>query len=146
MKKRLIASGPDLWKCSALMKNIPPLDSKPTDSRESSQYVHCQMFFLHCLQTMNLEVACLLCSTAFLQTSVVLTQILKRRHFSFFSFFHLFLSINVARISLKRSSILYEPVHGKTNILGSDQVRHKQACTVTEDGRWLETGNFGFRK
>ena len=29
---------------------------------------------------------------------------------------------------------LNEPVHEKTNNLGSDQVRHKPACTVTEDG------------
>ena len=29
---------------------------------------------------------------------------------------------------------LYEPVHGKANNLGSDQVRHKPGCTVTEDG------------
>ena len=27
-----------------------------------------------------------------------------------------------------------EPVHEKTNNLGSDQVRHKPACTVTDDG------------
>ena len=31
----------------------------------------------------------------------------------------------------------YEPVRDKTNNLGSDQIRHKPACTVTEDG-WLE--------
>ena len=35
---------------------------------------------------------------------------------------------------------LYEPVHEKTNNLGSDRVRHKPGCTVTE------AGNFGFRK
>ena len=29
---------------------------------------------------------------------------------------------------------IYEPVHEKTNNLGSDQVRHKPACTVAEDG------------
>ena len=28
----------------------------------------------------------------------------------------------------------FEPVHEKTNNLGSDQVRHKPGCTVTEDG------------
>ena len=27
-----------------------------------------------------------------------------------------------------------EPVHEKTNNLGSHQVRHKPACTFTEDG------------
>ena len=32
---------------------------------------------------------------------------------------------------LKKTS---EPVHEKTNTLGSDQVRHKPGCTVTEDG------------
>ena len=29
---------------------------------------------------------------------------------------------------------LFEPVHEKTNNLGSDQVRQKPACSVTEDG------------
>ena len=29
-------------------------------------------------------------------------------------------------------------MHEKTNILGSNQVRHKPACTVTEDGWKLE--------
>ena len=29
---------------------------------------------------------------------------------------------------------LFEPVHEKTNNLGSDQVRHKPGCTFTEDG------------
>ena len=29
---------------------------------------------------------------------------------------------------------LNEPVHEKTNNLGSNQVRHKMGCTVTEDG------------
>ena len=28
----------------------------------------------------------------------------------------------------------YEPVREKTNYFGSDQVRHKPGCTVTEDG------------
>ena len=31
-------------------------------------------------------------------------------------------------------AIRNEPVHEKTNDLGSDQVRHKRGCTVTEDG------------
>ena len=31
-----------------------------------------------------------------------------------------------------------EPVREKTNNLGSDQVRHKPGCTVTEDGYRLE--------
>ena len=31
-------------------------------------------------------------------------------------------------------SITYEPVVEKTNSLGSDQVRHKLDCTVTEAG------------
>ena len=30
--------------------------------------------------------------------------------------------------------VMYEPVREKTNNLGSDQVRHKPACTVTEAG------------
>ena len=33
--------------------------------------------------------------------------------------------------------VLYEPVHEKTNNLGSDLVRHKPACTITEDGKRL---------
>ena len=28
----------------------------------------------------------------------------------------------------------YEPRHEKTNVLVSDQVRHKPGCTATEDG------------
>ena len=32
----------------------------------------------------------------------------------------------------------YEPVREKTNNLGSDQVRHKPGCTVTEDCESLE--------
>ena len=31
-----------------------------------------------------------------------------------------------------------EPVHEKTNNLGSDQVQHKPVCRVTEDGERLE--------
>ena len=34
---------------------------------------------------------------------------------------------------LSKLTIL-EPVHEKTNNLGSNQVRHKPGCTVTEDG------------
>ena len=30
--------------------------------------------------------------------------------------------------------IKHEPVHEKTNNLGSNQIRHKLGCTVTEDG------------
>ena len=37
-----------------------------------------------------------------------------------------------------RSGNMYEPVHEKTNNLGSDQVQHKPGCTVTEDGSRLE--------
>ena len=33
---------------------------------------------------------------------------------------------------------LFEPVHEKTNNLGSDQVRHKPGCTVTEEVWRLE--------
>ena len=29
---------------------------------------------------------------------------------------------------------IFEPYHGKTNILVSDLVRHKPGCTSTEDG------------
>ena len=34
--------------------------------------------------------------------------------------------------------ILYEPVHEKTNNLGSDQVRHKPGSAITEDDYRLE--------
>ena len=34
--------------------------------------------------------------------------------------------------------MLDEPVREKTNKLGSDQVRHKPGCTVTEEGYRLE--------
>ena len=34
--------------------------------------------------------------------------------------------------------VLNEPVHEKTNNLGSDQVQHKPACTVTEETQDLE--------
>ena len=39
---------------------------------------------------------------------------------------------------LRDQDIVYEPVNEKTNNLGSDQVRHKPGCTVTEDGLRLE--------
>ena len=38
-----------------------------------------------------------------------------------------------------------EPRHEKTNILVSDQVRHKPGCTVTEDGWRLEISGLGIR-
>ena len=38
---------------------------------------------------------------------------------------------------------IYEPVHEETNNMGPEQVQHKPSCTST---RWLEAGNFGFRK
>ena len=34
--------------------------------------------------------------------------------------------------------IIYLSLHEKTNNLGSNQVRHKPGCTVTEDGKLLE--------
>ena len=40
---------------------------------------------------------------------------------------------------MKRTcNIINEPEREKTNNLGSDQVRHKPSCTVTEDDRRLE--------
>ena len=39
--------------------------------------------------------------------------------------------------------IVNESVREKTNNLGSDQVSHKPGCSHR---RWLEAGNFGFRK
>ena len=39
-----------------------------------------------------------------------------------------------------------EPVHEKTNNLGSDQVRHKPVCTVTEAGKKLELSDLKRRR
>ena len=39
--------------------------------------------------------------------------------------------------------VLNESVREKTSNLGSDQVRHKLGCSHR---RWIEAGNFGFRK
>ena len=41
------------------------------------------------------------------------------------------LSLSICQVS---SSIPYEPLREKTNTLGSDQVRHKPGCSITEDG------------
>ena len=38
-----------------------------------------------------------------------------------------------------------EPRHEKTNILVSDQVRHKPGCTATEDGLGLEISDLESR-
>ena len=38
-----------------------------------------------------------------------------------------------------------EPRHEKTNVLISDQVRHKPGCTGTEDGYRLETSDIESR-
>ena len=38
-----------------------------------------------------------------------------------------------------------EPRHEKSNNLGSDQVRHKPGCTVTEDGQRLEISDLESR-
>ena len=42
-------------------------------------------------------------------------------------------------------TIKIEPVREKTNNLDFDQVRHKPACTVTEDGKRLEILDFESR-
>ena len=39
-----------------------------------------------------------------------------------------------AALIWKNKQLQYEPVREKTNNLGSDQVRHKPGCTVTEEG------------
>ena len=41
-------------------------------------------------------------------------------------------------MSIIELDILFEPVHEKTNNLGSHQARHKLGCTITEDGLRLE--------
>ena len=38
-----------------------------------------------------------------------------------------------------------EPHHEKTNIVVSDQVRHKPGCTATEDGKRLEISDLESR-
>ena len=42
--------------------------------------------------------------------------------------------MTVAHIRSDFLETSYEPMREKTNNLGSDQVRHKPGCTVTEDG------------
>ena len=49
----------------------------------------------------------------------------------------------ISKLQDDNSTVLFggksiEPVPEKTNNLGPDQVRHKTACTVTEDGLRLE--------
>ena len=39
----------------------------------------------------------------------------------------------VALLLVSDSRLIYEPPHGKTNNVVSDQVRHKPTCTSTED-------------
>ena len=43
-------------------------------------------------------------------------------------------SVDSVTLLLETAVIINEPVHEKTNNLGSDQVLHKLGCTVTEDG------------
>ena len=40
---------------------------------------------------------------------------------------------------------LFEPRHEKTNVLVSDQVRHKPGCTATEDSQRLEISDLESR-
>ena len=40
---------------------------------------------------------------------------------------------------------IFEPRREKTNVLVSDQVRHKPGCTATEDGYMLEISDLGSR-
>ena len=41
-------------------------------------------------------------------------------------------------LSCHIGDLVNEPPHEKTNVLVSDQVRHKPVCTATEDGSRLE--------
>ena len=45
----------------------------------------------------------------------------------------------------KRSEKIIESRQEKTNVLVSDQVRHKPGCTATEDGQRLEILDLGSR-
>ena len=47
-------------------------------------------------------------------------------------------------MNLSKLKYPYEPVREKTNNLGSNQVRYK--TSLYSHRRWLEAGNFGFRK
>ena len=46
---------------------------------------------------------------------------------------------------MHQTEAIYEPVREKTNNSGSDQVRYKPGCTVTEDGKRLEILNLESR-
>ena len=48
------------------------------------------------------------------------------------------MKIKLNLFDLKFYLALFEPRHEKTNVLVSDQVRHKPGCTATEDGQRLE--------
>ena len=48
--------------------------------------------------------------------------------------FRIFENIIVALLLLRATENIFEPRHEKTNVLVSDQVRHKPGCTATEDG------------
>ena len=49
-----------------------------------------------------------------------------------------FFTVFSATIAVSDQPVSSEPPRGKTNNVVSEQVRHKLACTVTEDGKRLE--------
>ena len=50
------------------------------------------------------------------------------------SLFYFYSKILLGPIRFQQDQIINEPRHEKTNVLVSDQVRHKPGCTATEDG------------
>ena len=45
-----------------------------------------------------------------------------------------FSSVRLNEVTMKARENITEPRREKTNVLVSDQVRHKPGCTATEDG------------
>ena len=83
--------------------------------------------------------------TFILKVGVVFTMLRDKQYclqflfFIFYFFFFFFFFVEMAPQFQANdipvlTCLIYEPVREKTNNLGSYQVRHKPACTVTEDG------------
>ena len=53
---------------------------------------------------------------------------------------------NVAKITVDHGKVLTEPRCEKTDLGVSDLVRHKPACTVSEDGEKIEISDLGRRE
>ena len=53
--------------------------------------------------------------------------------------------IELIQAALEREKKTNEPRHEKTNVLVSDQVRHKLGCTASEDGQRFEISDLESR-